>query len=173
MNDINPMGQRDNARSVWILSHRHDHMQEFNDLKVFTLINTSEIAKAVLQLQLVLSVSSFPSDPRTLTPALEAVYFYFYDYYAHLWPHKEMSRTIFIWAISEYEYVPTLIHLHLWPDHSKKDWCSAADNILHPTLIHLHLSLCHSLQDWCSAADHILHPTLIHLHLSPFHSYED
>ena len=65
MNDINPMGQRDNARSVWILSHRHDHMQEFNDLKVFTLINTSEIAKAVLQLQLVLTVSSFPSNLNT------------------------------------------------------------------------------------------------------------
>ena len=94
MNDINPMGQRDNARSVWILSHRHDHMQEFNDLKVFTLINTSEIAKAVLQLQLVLTVSSFPSDPRTLTPAQKAVYFYFYFYYAHLWPPKEFSRRI-------------------------------------------------------------------------------
>ena len=88
------MGRRDNARSVWILSHRHDHMQEFNDLKVFTLINTSEIAKAVLQLQLVLTVSSFPSDPRTLTPAQEAVYFYFYFYYAHLWPPKEFSRRI-------------------------------------------------------------------------------
>ena len=94
MNDINPMGQRDNARSVWILSHRHDHMQEFNDLKVFTLINTSAIAKAVLQLQLVLTVSSFPSDPRTLTPAQKAVYFYFYFYYAQLWPPKEFSRRI-------------------------------------------------------------------------------
>ena len=84
------MGRRDNASSVWISSHSHDHMQEFNDLNVCTLISTSEIEKAVLQL--VLIVSSFPSDPRTLTPTQKAVYFY--DYYAHLWSPKEISRRI-------------------------------------------------------------------------------